>query len=207
VEVVPNFLNNEQWEYSSQLRTEVSKPPVEAPVIGYFSGSPSHNRDYQIAEDGLLAVLNEYPSARLRIAGYLDVPDSLAGFSDRIDRLPFMDFLGLQRAIAEVTLNISPVQHNVFAHSKSELKYFEAAVVNTPTVASPAPTFSSVIDHGSNGYLADAAEWPEVFRLALESPAKDSAALNTAALAHVESTYTAHAVATRIEAALQKLSS
>jgi glycosyltransferase involved in cell wall biosynthesis len=207
VEVVPNFLNNEQWEYSAQLRSEVSKPSEGAPVIGYFSGSPSHNRDYQIAEDGLLAVLNEFPEARLRIAGYLDVPDSLAGFSDRIDWLPFMDFLGLQRAIAEVTLNISPVQHNVFAHSKSELKYFEAAAVATPTIASPAPTFTSVIEHGSNGYLADAAEWPEVFRMALETSAKDLAALNTAALNHVESNYTAKAVAPRIEAALQKLSS
>ena len=205
VEVVPNFLNNEQWDYSAQLRKEVSKP--DAPVIGYFSGSPSHNRDYQIAEDGLLAVLNEFPDARLRIAGYLDVPQSLQSFLHRIDRLPFMDFLGLQRAIAEVTLNISPVQHNVFAHSKSELKYFEAAAVNTPTVASPAPTFTSVIEHGSNGYLADAAEWPEVFRMALDTSEKDLTALNNTALDHVDANYTANAVAPRIEAALQKLSS
>ena len=205
VEVVPNFLNNEQWDYSAQLRKEVSKP--DAPVLGYFSGSPSHNRDYQIAEDGLLTVLNEYPDTRLRIAGYLDVPQSLQGFSSRIDRLPFMDFLGLQRAIAEVTLNISPVQHNVFAHSKSELKYFEAAAVATPTIASPAPTFTSVIEHGSNGYLADAAEWPEVFRMALETSEKERTALNKSALTHVDAHYTAKAVAPRIEAALQKLSS
>jgi glycosyltransferase involved in cell wall biosynthesis len=149
VAVVPNFLNREQWDYSASLRKENLAP--EAPVIGYFSGSPSHNRDYQIAEDGLRAVLEEYPHSRLRIAGYLDVPDSLQPYSNRIDRLPFMDFLGLQRAIAEVSVNISPVQHNVFAHSKSELKYFEAAAVATPTVASPAPTFQSVIDHGVNG--------------------------------------------------------
>jgi glycosyltransferase involved in cell wall biosynthesis len=207
VEVVPNFLNDEQWEYSARLRDEVSKPSNEAPVIGYFSGSPSHNRDYQIAEDGLLAVLNEFPDSRLRIAGYLDVPQSLKGFSHRVDRLPFMDFLGLQRAIAEVTLNISPVQHNVFAHSKSELKHFEAAAVATPTIASPAPTFTSVIDHGSNGYLADAAEWPEVFRMALDTSAKDLATLNNTALNHVDANYTANAVAPRIEAALQKLSS
>jgi len=205
VAVVPNFLNREQWDYSSALRKESLSP--EAPVIGYFSGSPSHNRDYQIAEDGLRAVLEEYPNSRLRIAGYLDVPDSLQAYSNRIDRLPFMDFLGLQRAIAEVSVNISPVQHNVFAHSKSELKYFEAAAVGTSTVASPTPTFQSVIDHGVNGYLADAAEWPEVFRMVLDESARQKAAVSKKALATVESTYTGKAVAPRIEKALSQLSS
>lgn len=207
VEVVPNFLNDEQWDYSATLRRDVAKPPADQPVIGYFSGSPSHNRDYQIAEDGLRAVLEEYPQARLRIAGYLDVPDSLAPFASRIDRLPFMDFLGLQRAIAEVSVNISPVQHNVFAHSKSELKYFEAAAVGTPTVASPAPTFQQVISHGRNGYLADAAEWPEVFRLVLGESESAATKMTDAALAHVESNYTTKAVAPRIEVALRRLSS
>jgi glycosyltransferase involved in cell wall biosynthesis len=207
VEVVPNFLNDEQWAYSKHLRDEGVGSELSAPVIGYFSGSPSHNRDYQIAEDGLRAVLDEYPESRLRIAGYLDVPESLQSYAGRIDRLPFMDFLGLQRAIAEVSINISPVQHNVFAHSKSELKYFEAAAVGTPTVASPAPTFTGVIEHGENGYLADAAEWPEVFRFALERSAKESAAVNTAAVKVAESRYTGKAVAPRIDQALSRLSS
>jgi glycosyltransferase involved in cell wall biosynthesis len=200
-------LNREQWEYSATLRNEGVSPPADAPVIGYFSGSPSHNRDYQIAEDGLRAVLDEFPGSRLRIAGYLDVPDSLQPYSQRIDRLPFMDFLGLQRAIAEVTINISPVQHNVFAHSKSELKYFEAAAVGTPTVASPAPTFQAVIDHGSNGFLADAAEWPEVFRMVLEQSDAEQAAVSQKALQTVESGYTGKSVAPRIDQALGQLSS
>lgn len=207
VAVVPNFLNDEQWDYSETLRNTVSKPSSDQPIIGYFSGSPSHNRDYQIAEDGLRAVLEEYPGARLRIAGYLDVPDSLLTYTHRIDRLPFMDFLGLQRAIAEVSVNLSPVQHNVFAHSKSELKYFEAAAVDTPTIASPAPTFQAVIDHGSNGYLADAAEWPEVFRLVLDASEQERAALAHTARDHVKAHYTSAAVAPRIEQALSQLSS
>ena len=205
--MVHNFLNDEQWAYSTALREEGVGADHSAPVIGYFSGSPSHNRDYQIAEDGLRAVLEEYPQSRLRIAGYLDVPPSLQPYSQRIDRLPFMDFLGLQRAISEVSINISPVQHNVFAHSKSELKYFEAAAVATPTVASPAPTFTQVIDHGTNGYLADAAEWPEVFRFALERSSKDRSALNTAALKVVENRSRGKAVAPRIDEALTRLSS
>ena len=204
--VVPNFLNHEQWDYSESLRVEHLQPADDAPIIGYFSGSASHNRDYQIAADGLRAVLEHYPQARLRIAGYLDVPGSLAEFSSRIDRLPFMDFLGLQRAIAEVTLNLSPIQHNVFAHSKSELKYFEAAAVGVPTVASPAPVFTDTITHGDNGYLADAAQWPEVLLGAL-AERSGRADVASRALEHVEQDYTAHAVAPRIVSVLGQLGS
>ena len=204
VEVIPNFLNDEQWEYSAQLRDQKLQP--DHPVIGYFSGSASHNRDYQIAADGLRAVLENYPDATLRIAGFLDVPESIAEFGPRIERLPFMDFLGLQRAIAEVTLNLSPIQHNVFAHSKSELKYFEAAAVGVPTVASPAPVFTRIIDHQANGYVADAAEWPDVLLGAL---ADHSARAGVAdqALDHVAAHYTRQAVAPRITEVLAKLGS
>ncbi len=207
VEVVPNFLNDEQWEYSSTLRREVEKPSTDAPIIGYFSGSPSHNRDYQIAEDGLRWALESIPGARLRIAGYLDIPPSLTRFQHRIERLPFMDFLGLQRAIAEVSVNISPVQHNVFAHSKSELKYFEAAAVGTVTIASPAPVFQHIIEHGKNGYLADADQWPAVLESALGASASVRKSVQRAALDQVEHHYTSKAMASQIEKALLKLSS
>jgi glycosyltransferase involved in cell wall biosynthesis len=204
VEVIPNFLNDEQWEYSEKLRGDGLQP--DEPVIGYFSGSASHNRDYQIAADGLRAVLQHYPEASLRIAGYLDVPESLADFTHRIQRLPFMDFLGLQRAIAEVTLNLSPIQHNVFAHSKSELKYFEAAAVGVPTVASPAPIFTDTITHEANGYLADAADWPDVLLGALADE-KSRKAVAKQALQHVGAHYTRATVAPKIIEVLAKLGS
>jgi len=207
VAVIPNFLNTEQLSYSETVRSSVRQPPRDAPIIGYFSGSASHNRDYQIAEDGLRVVLEQYPHARLRIAGYLDVPESLAAYTDRIDRLPFMDFLQLQRAIGEVTINLSPVQHNVFAHSKSELKYFEAAAVGVVTVASPSPVFVETIRHGENGFLADAASWPEVLMEATAMTPDARQAMIDKAEAHVKKNYTGAAVADTIERSLSRLSS
>jgi Glycosyltransferase len=117
-----------------------------------------------------------------------------------------MDFLGLQRAIAEVTLNLSPIQHNVFAHSKSELKYFEAAAVGVPTVASPAPVFTRTISHESNGYLADAAEWPNMLLGAL-ADGKGRETVANQALEHVGAHYTRAAVAPKIAEVLAKLGS
>lgn len=207
VAVIPNFLNTEQWEYSATLRESRTPPADDLPVIGYFSGSASHNRDYQIAEEGLHHILTHYPHSRLRIAGYLEPPDSLQAFSDRIDRLPFMDFLGLQRAISEVTLNISPLQHNAFSYSKSELKYFEAAAVGVLTVASPAPVFTDAITHNANGYLANGLDWPEVLEQALDATHEQRRDRQQAALDHVAATYTPGAQAEHIVATIRQLSS
>lgn len=207
VEVVPNFLNEEQLEYSAELRNATQGDEPERPVIGYFSGSASHNRDYQIAEDGLRTVLEEFPDSVLRIAGYLDVPESLRKYHSRIERLPFMNFLELQKAISQSTLNLSPIQHNVFAHSKSELKYFEAAAVGVLTVASPSPVFTQTIQHGENGFLADAAEWPEVLRRAITMSPKERGKMTANALKHVETHYTGAAVFPAIERTLARLSS
>jgi glycosyltransferase involved in cell wall biosynthesis len=74
---------------------------------------------------------------------------------------PFMSFLGLQSAIAEVDVNLSPLQSSPFTFSKSELKFFEAAVVGTITIASPTPVFSNAIQPGSTGFLAGASSWQQ----------------------------------------------
>lgn len=207
VAVIPNFLNQEQWDYSETLRATRVAPTPEKPIIGYFSGSASHNRDYQIAEEGLAHILQRYPGARLRIAGYLEPPASLQPFANRIDRLPFMDFLGLQKAISEVSLNLSPLQHNAFSYSKSELKYFEAAAAGVLTVASPAPVFEEAITHNHNGYLADGLSWPEVLEQALEATPEETAARAQKALEHVSAHYTPAAQEAHIRETIRRLSS
>jgi glycosyltransferase involved in cell wall biosynthesis len=207
VTVVPNFLNLEQWQYSATLRQQPTPPPDDAPIIGYFSGSASHNRDYQIAEEGLRHILTVFPKATLRIAGYLEPPASLDPYTNRIERLPFMDFLGLQKAISEVSLNLSPLQHNAFSYSKSELKYFEAAAAGVLTVASPAPVFTQAIVHNENGYLAHGVDWPEVLEEALTAPAHIRAQRVQSAVDHVTNHYTPVVMAPQIVAALRQLSS
>ena len=63
---------------------------------------------------------------------------------ERIEVCPLQDFVNLQRLIGEVEINIVPLQDNAFTNCKSELKYFEAAIVETVTVATPTYTFSRV---------------------------------------------------------------
>jgi glycosyltransferase involved in cell wall biosynthesis len=159
--VVPNFLNEPQLQRSSDIRQarRAPEPSERVQTIGYFSGSPTHNRDFEIVSTALARVMTRHADVRLLIVGYLDVGPALRGFDDRIEILPLTDFLTLQSLIGTTGLNIVPLQTNAFSNSKSELKYFEAAIVNTPTLATPTHSFRLAIEDAVNGYLVDAYDW------------------------------------------------
>jgi glycosyltransferase involved in cell wall biosynthesis len=70
----------------------------------------------------------------------------------------------LQREIGQVEVNLVPLQDNVFTNCKSELKWFEAAVVGALTVAAPTYSYRHAIEHGENGWLAPAYAWEDVLR-------------------------------------------
>jgi glycosyltransferase involved in cell wall biosynthesis len=165
VSVIPNFMSLEQEHYSRELvaaRERLSGPVGDAFHIGYFSGTRSHRKDLAIAIPGLCEVLAARPHVRLRLVGYFDVSETpLQQFASRIDRLPLLDYLSLQRAIAATEINIAPLQETVFTNCKSELKYFDAGAVAVPTLASPTFTMARAIRDGENGRLVDADQWGE----------------------------------------------
>jgi glycosyltransferase involved in cell wall biosynthesis len=61
--------------------------------------------------------------------------------------------------IAEVEINIAPLQDNSFTNCKSELKFFEAAICGTLTLASPTVSFRNSIAHGKTGFLVPSHAW------------------------------------------------
>ena len=162
VAVVPNFLNRQQTEISQLLlaRKRAGGYRREGPIsIGYFSGSPTHNRDLLVASPALASVLASRSDVVLRLLGFVDLNDVLAVHRERIECVGMQDFMNLQRLIAEVELNIVPLQKNAFTDCKSELKYFEAAAVGVVTIASPTIPLAQAISDGINGYISAAHEW------------------------------------------------
>jgi glycosyltransferase involved in cell wall biosynthesis len=101
------------------------------------------------------------------LAGYIEPEHALSPFASRIQQVPFTDYVNLQRWIGSVDFNLVPLQNNIFTNCKSELKYFEAAAVGTPSIASPTYTYANAIDDGVNGRLAKAHEWTEVIMAAI----------------------------------------
>jgi glycosyltransferase involved in cell wall biosynthesis len=160
ISVIPNFLNQEQLEVSHHARREQRPAPTSKTItLGYFSGSSSHNLDFAIVAPSLRELLIENPGYRLVLAGHIEVPTEFHDVSPQISLLPYMDILSLQEAISRVDINVVALQDNDFTYCKSELKFFEAAIVNTPTIATATPVFAGAITDGANGFLVEGGNW------------------------------------------------
>ena len=169
--VVPNVMNRTQQAYSRELLDAkvASGFRRTGPIsIGYFSGTPSHVRDFAVASPALARLLDEDDDVSVRIVGYLDDLGALEPHRERVQFQKFMHYVELQRSIAEVEVNIAPLSHTAFNICKSDLKFFEAAAVGTWTVASHTPSLDDAVDDGVTGRLAKAHEWDAALREAVE---------------------------------------
>lgn len=163
--VMANFLSEDQFIYSNELYELKVKNDFKRDSffdIGYFSGTPSHNRDFAIAVGALDSLMSERDNVRLNIVGFLDLPEHFASkHSQNINRMSLTNYLELQRLISGVEINIAPLQQNSFTHGKSELKFFDAAAVGIPTIASPTASMSKAIVNNETGLIAQNHEWFE----------------------------------------------
>lgn len=171
--VAPNFMNREQLAISQRLWTakhDAGFATTAPPLLGYFSGTPSHQRDYATVEPAIARLMARRPDLGLMLVGFIEPGPALAPFTRRIQRQPFMDWINLQRLVASVEVNLMPLQANVFTDCKSPLKYFEAAAVGTVSVASPAVNHIACIDDGVNGRIARGHDWEQRIEAVLEAP-------------------------------------
>ena len=160
-------------------------------VIGYFSGTGSHNRDFAVITPALIEILRRYPQVWLHISGHLALDVRFQPYTARIRRAPYVAWQALPNLVASVDINLAPLElDNPFCQAKSEIKYSEAALVGVPTVASPTEAFAYAIQHGENGLLAATeAEWVAALALLVENPAARQR-LGAAARQHVYQNYT-----------------
>lgn len=161
--VIPNYLNMLQEEVSAEyLRAKRSMKSEECFEIGYFSGSPTHAKDLMVALPAIETFLNENKDARLKIVGYMELSEKYNYLvnAGKVIFAPFTSMTGLQYEQACVDVNIVPLLNNTFSNCKSELKYFETAIVGTRTLATPVYTYAHAIEDGKNGYLCnDEEQW------------------------------------------------
>lgn len=131
--------------------------------IGYFSGTTTHDADWAQIEPAVIRVMRERPDLQLWLGGHLKPTPALGVVAKRVRRLPLMPWQQLQRVLRDVDVNLAPlVAGSVFNEAKSAIKWLEAAMVETPTVASPTQPFVDAIEHGRTGYLASTTdEWAE----------------------------------------------
>lgn len=121
--------------------------------LGYFSGSLTHNKDFEIIRSVLMRLMKQYPQVGLILVGELDTSDELRQFENRIMRKKTTDWRELPRLIVQADINLAPLEDTIFNRAKSEIKWIEAALVCVPTVASRIGAFESMIEDGVTGVL------------------------------------------------------
>ena len=131
--------------------------------IGYAAGTRTHQRDFASALSAIVRVLDERPFCRLVLfrnrsgEPTLD-PDEFNGLGNVAHQIEWRAMVAptmLPYELARFDINIAPLETgNPYCEAKSELKFFEAALVDVPTVASPTGPFRRAIRHGITGYLA-----------------------------------------------------
>ena len=149
-----NAASDEMFKLSEYtLENKKKKKNINETVIGYFSGSITHNEDIIMIIPVFVKILREFKNVKLLLMGELDIPIELKKFSSQIIKKPFVDWKKLPEFISKIDINIAPIKENIFNEAKSENKWLEAALVKIPTVASNFGAFKKVIINGETGLL------------------------------------------------------
>jgi glycosyltransferase involved in cell wall biosynthesis/SAM-dependent methyltransferase len=180
--VLPNGFDEPTYRRSrlaARRRRQISDAVVR---IGYAGGSRTHQRDFAVAAEALARVLHDRPQTRLvlfrdasGIIPILDIEEfqALRGLEERIEWRNFVPLDRLPEEMARFDINLAPLEvGNPFCEAKSELKFFEAALVDVPTIASPTGPFRRAVRDGVTGFLAAG---PDEWRSALLALVDDSA--------------------------------
>ena len=171
-----SVLPEDRVPYKRAIERRDKKQKTQEIRIGYFSGSITHNADFNLVLPALSKVMETHRNVTLMVGGELDVPDALMPFSDRIVTFPFCDWRRLPNYIASCDINIAPLENTLFNRAKSENKWIEASLVKVPTVASNVGAFKKMIQDGVTGFLCDDCEdWCAVLeRLIIDSGLRKS---------------------------------
>ena len=202
-----NVASEKMVELSLEAQKIVKKDDNKV-VIGYLSGSITHNPDFELIKKPLLRIMSEYQNVELKISGYLDLPKDFEKYQDRIQVAPFGNWQLLPKTIASLDINLAPITESIFNEAKSENKWTEAALCRVVTVASNFGAFKEAIKNNKTGVLCGTEEeWYEKLKELVENKEKREAIADEAfryVMKKYVTTYTGLKLAKEIESRLAK---
>ena len=156
-----NGFSLEMLNLSDQAAAARPRSTDQRVVVGYASGTPTHDRDFALVRPALQQLLERCAWVELWLIGRLQAGEDWGQAAGRVRRIPFVPWRELPVLLAKLDINLAPLRvDNPFSQSKSEIKFMEAALVGVPTIASPTDAFLSAIRSGENGLLAESTqEW------------------------------------------------
>jgi glycosyltransferase involved in cell wall biosynthesis len=141
-------------------------------VIGYASGTSTHNQDFALIKPAVKEILGHHKNVELWIVGLLDPGPDWGSLNNQIRRINLVRWRRLPEIQVQFDINLAPLRvDNPFGQSKSEIKYVEAALLRIPTIASPSEAFTYAIRQADNGFLAgDPQDWQQALDTLIEQP-------------------------------------
>lgn len=133
-----------------QLLSEMSvdnndKHNSDRVVLGYFSGSHTHDNDWKMIENVVYNVIKINSHVELMLVGALQIGPRLSECKERVMQVPFVDWQKLPKLLRSIDINLMPLENSLFHWCKSENKWMEAGLVGIPTVASRNPELERVM--------------------------------------------------------------
>ena len=165
--VVPNSINQEQYEYAKKIKKSEKKDFI----IGYFSGSATHGKDFMQARDSIKEFLRRHKDAKLKLVGEIEVPDEFKEFvkTNQIITRPRVNMYKLLEENESVSISVIPLMNSRFTNCKSELKFFESALVGVPSICSDTYVYKRCVQNGINSYLVSDGNWLDALEKAYEN--------------------------------------
>jgi SAM-dependent methyltransferase/glycosyltransferase involved in cell wall biosynthesis len=178
--VLPNGFDEATW-HAARLAVRLrNKRGTDGLVrIGYAGGTRTHQRDFGLIARVVARVLSERPECRLVLfrretVNCLDLDEfpELVCVSSMVEWRELVPVHELPCELARFDINLAPLEvGNVFCESKSELKFFEAALVGVPSICSPTSAYSAAVRNGETGILAQTEEeWYSAIVTLLDNP-------------------------------------
>ena len=132
-------------------------------VIGYASGTATHNQDFARIKPAVQSIMQKFANAELWLVGPIDPGKDWGRLAERVQKIKKVPWRELPELLIKFDINLAPVRiDNPFGQSKSEIKFMEAALVKVPTIANPSDAFKVAIRHQVNGFLANSTrEWEQ----------------------------------------------
>ena len=131
-------------------------------TIGYFSGTKTHNDDFESIKEELISIMRQNKKVHLLIGGQIELPADFNEVKDQVETFKFVSWQELPHLISKADINLMPLENTIFHECKSENKWMEAALVNVPTIASWNRELALVIHDGEDGFLCkNSEEWTE----------------------------------------------
>lgn len=150
-----------QMQKYSEKAIKITKKEEDKIIIGYASGSITHNADFELIASSLMKILDKYNNVYLKLIGVLEIPKEFEKYQDRIIKSHFVNYTKLPFVLRSLDINLAPLENTFFNTAKSSIKWMEASLVKVPTIASDVGNFHDCITNEVDGILVKEDEWYE----------------------------------------------